>query len=165
MEPASCSAKSLELSSGSSRLRPVSDLVFKIRNDFDDLPAVASAATQFLEKNEIPPDVIFAANLAIEEIVTNTIKYGYGDMLEHEIAIRLSLTTDALKIEICDDGNEFDPFSQPEPNLRIPCNQREIGGLGIHFVRNMLDAFAYVRRDGRNIVSLTKRLERERKGD
>jgi hypothetical protein len=38
----------------------VSDLVFKIRNDFDDLPAVASAATQFLETNEIPTDVIFA---------------------------------------------------------------------------------------------------------
>ena len=44
-------------------------------------PQLPARQRSFLRANEIPPDVIFAANLAIEEIVTNTIKYGYGDML------------------------------------------------------------------------------------
>ena len=63
------------------RLRPfaVPDIVFKINSDFEDFPAAADAATQFLEGNNASEGVIFAANLAIEEIVTNTIKYGYDD--------------------------------------------------------------------------------------
>jgi serine/threonine-protein kinase RsbW len=136
----------------------VPDFAFTIRNNFDELPAAAGAATQFLESNNASTEVIFAANLAIEEIVTNTIKYGYNDALQHEIAIRLSLTKRVLWIEICDDGNEFDPFSQPEPNICLPANERQIGGLGIHFLRNMLDTCTYVRREEQNIVSLSKKL-------
>ena len=136
----------------------MADFVLNINNDFDDLPAAGAAATQFLESNNASSEVIFATTLAIEEIVTNTIKFGYDDDLKHEITIRLSLTESTLRIEICDDGNEFDPFNQPEPDIRLPCHERQIGGLGIHFVRNMLDTCAYIRRDGRNIVSLSKKL-------
>ena len=70
----------------------MADFVLKINSDFDDLPAAADATTQFLESNNASPDVIFAANLAIEEIVTNIIKYGYDDALKHEITVRLALT-------------------------------------------------------------------------
>jgi serine/threonine-protein kinase RsbW len=136
----------------------VPDLAFKIRNDFDDLPAVAVATAQFLETNNASSEVVYAANLAIEEIVTNTIKYAYRDTLQHEITIRLSLTDSALEIEISDDGSEFDPFILPEPDLRLSCHERKTGGLGIHFVRNMLDACTYVRKEGRNVVRVTKRL-------
>jgi serine/threonine-protein kinase RsbW len=136
----------------------VPELAFKIRNDFDELSAVAAATAQFLKTNNISSEVVFAANLAIEEIVTNTIKYAYSDTLQHEITIGLRLTTSTLEIEICDDGNAFDPFSQPDPDLGLPFGERKIGGLGIHLVRNTLDACTYARRDGRNIVRLTKKL-------
>jgi anti-sigma regulatory factor (Ser/Thr protein kinase) len=136
----------------------VPDLAFKIRNDFADLPAAAVATAQFLEANNASSEIVYAANLAIEEIVTNTIKYAYRDTLQHEITIRLSLTESALEIEICDDGSEFDPFIQPEPDLRPSCHERKAGGLGIHFVRNMLDACTYVRKEGHNIVRVSKRL-------
>jgi anti-sigma regulatory factor (Ser/Thr protein kinase) len=136
----------------------VSDFVLKINSDFDDLPAAADAATQFLESNKASPDVIFAANLAIEEIVTNIIKYGYDDALKHEITVRLDVTENMLNIEICDDGKEFNPFNQPEPDISLSPEEPQIGGLGIHFVRKMLDACAYDRRDGRNIVKLSKKL-------
>jgi anti-sigma regulatory factor (Ser/Thr protein kinase) len=119
---------------------------------------VAAATAQFLKTNNISSEVTFAANLAIEEIVTNAIKYAYSDTLEHEITIGLRLTTSILEIEICDDGNAFDPFSQPDPDLGNTFGERKIGGLGIHLVRNTLDACTYARRDGRNIVRLTKEL-------
>jgi serine/threonine-protein kinase RsbW len=151
-------AKSLARYSALKGGSSVPDLVFTIRNNFDDLPGAARAVTRFLEANHASPEVAFAAHLAIEEIVTNTIKYAYRDTLDHEIAIRLSLTENTLEIEISDDGNDFNPFTQPEPDLSLPRQQRQIGGLGIHFVRNMLDAYTYLRRNGRNIVSLTKRL-------
>ena len=139
-------------------LSPVPDIVFIINSDFDDLPAAADAATQFLEGNNASEGVIFAANLAIEEIVTNTIKYGYDDARKHEIIVRLEVTENSLNIEICDDGREFNPFNEPEPNVSLRSDEPQIGGLGVHFVRKMLDTCAYDRREGRNIVKLSKKL-------
>jgi serine/threonine-protein kinase RsbW len=136
----------------------VPEIVLTINSDFADLPAAAEAATQFLEGNNAAGDVIFAANLAIEEIVTNTIKYGYDDTRKHEIVVCLELTDNMLNIEICDDGKEFNPFNQPEPDISLRSDEPPIGGLGVHFVRKMLDTCAYDRRDGRNIVKLSKKL-------
>ena len=133
-------------------------LAFKVRNDLNDLRGVAAATTEFLETNRASPEVIFAANLAIEEMVSNTIKYGYSDGLEHQIEIQLLLGASDLEIEICDDGGPFDPFAYPAPRPSPPGDKRQAGGLGIHFVRNILDGFNYVRREGQNIVRLTKRL-------
>jgi serine/threonine-protein kinase RsbW len=136
----------------------VANLVFTIRNDLDGLAEAADAAISFLEANHAPREVVFTAHLAIEEIVSNTIKYGYQDTRRHEMTIRLTLTESALEIEITDDGKAFNPFAHPQPDFSLPSDLRPIGGLGIHFVRHMLDTCAYVRRDGQNIVRLTKKL-------
>jgi anti-sigma regulatory factor (Ser/Thr protein kinase) len=133
-------------------------LALKIRNDLNDLAGLAVATTEFLESNGASPEVIFAANLAIEEMVSNTIKYAYSDGLEHQIGIQLSLGAHALEIELCDDGCPFDPCTYPTPPPSAVSEKREAGGLGIHFVRNILDSFNYVRREGENVVKLTKRL-------
>ncbi len=136
----------------------MADLVLTIRNDLDEISEAAKVTTRFLEANNASPEVVFAANLAIEEIVTNAIKYAFSDTKQHEMTVRLCLTESALEIEITDDGNEFDPFAHPPPDLSLPSIQHPIGGLGIHFVRNMLDVCSYVREEGRNIVRLTKKL-------
>ena len=128
-----------------------------MRNDLNDLPEVAAATTEFLKSNGASSEVIFAANLAIEEMVSNTIKYGYTDRFEHPIEIELLLQANALEIEIRDDGRPFDPCSYPTPHSP-PSNDERAGGLGIHFVRNILDGFNYVRHERQNIVKLTKRL-------
>ena len=133
-------------------------LALKIPNDLNTLSGIAVAATEFLESKGASREVIFAANLAIEEMVSNTIKYGYSDDLQHQIEIQLALSTNVLEIEIRDDGRPFDPFANPPPNPAPPGDKRKAGGLGIHFVRNILDGFNYMRREGQNVVRLTKRL-------
>lgn len=136
-----------------------SDLTLRLPNSFDALSTAAEDTTNFLEAHSAPPDAVFAANLAIEELVTNIIKYGYDDPDAHEILIRLAVTDRDLSIEISDDGHAFNPFDQPEPDTSLPAEDRPIGGLGIHFVRNMLDGCAYCRDAGRNTVTLTKNFE------
>lgn len=133
-------------------------LAFKIRNDLNDLRGVSVATTEFLESNGASPEAIFAANLAIEEMVSNTIKYGYSDGLQHHIEIGVLCSGTALEIEIRDDGRQFDPCAYAPPSPTPLGDERKAGGLGIHFVRNMLDGFNYARREGQNIVKLTKRL-------
>lgn len=133
-------------------------LTLRIRNHFDELPALAETVERFLQEHSAGTDAVFAANLALEELVTNIVKYGYDDTDEHEIAIDLDIKNGVLHLSISDDGHPFNPFDQPEPDTTRPAEEREIGGLGIHFVRNMLDTHAYERRDGRNVVTLTKAL-------
>lgn len=135
----------------------MAELILSIRNSLGELSVAANSATQFLQSMNVSRGVIFAANLAIEEIITNTIKYGYDDELAHEIVLRLDLSESVLRIEISDDGREFNPFDQPEPALVPSPEGPSIGGLGIHFVRKMLDSRAYCRRGGRNIIKLSKR--------
>lgn len=133
-------------------------LSLTLHNDYSELPRISEAVTEFLERLSGSIDAIFAANLAIEELVTNIIKYGYDDQDRHEIGLDLSAENGSVKIEIRDDGHEFNPFDQPEPDTSLPAEEREIGGLGIHFVRNMLDSYAYQRVNGQNIVTLSKKL-------
>ena len=107
-------------------------------------------------RRNISSQAIFAANLAIEEIVSNVLKYGYHDASEHEITIGLTLAENTLEIEISDDGRAFDPFNQPVAHASHAAHR--IGGLGIHLIRNMLDRCEYKRHNGRNIIRLTKGL-------
>ncbi len=84
---------------------------------------------QLLESNHAPSEVIFAANLAIEENATNIIKYGYEDDPKHEIAIGLEMTENLLIIEISDDGKEFNPFDRPEADILLPTKEPKIAVL------------------------------------
>jgi len=134
------------------------ETTLRLRNDFSELSALADATTNFLEENQTSLDVVFAANLAIEELVTNIIKYGYDDDAMHEISVHIAKNADTVHIRVCDDGHEFNPFDHPEPDTTLPVEQREIGGLGIHFVRNMLDSCDYRREGDTNIVTIIKKL-------
>ena len=132
------------------------ETLLRLQNDFSELPAAAEQISEFLESREAAPDVVFAANLAVEELVTNIIKYGYDDAGKHEVIVRLSLEGTRLQIVIEDDGHEFNPFDRPAPDIHAPVEEREIGGLGIHFVKNLLDSCDYRREGARNIVTLIK---------
>lgn len=107
-----------------------------------------------------PPARAFAIPLSLEEMITNAIKYGYADRGAHCIDVELTLGSDHALLEISDDGQAFDPFDIPAPDTSLPMEERPIGGLGIHLVKNMMDHCEYTREEGRNIVRLTKRFDR-----
>ncbi len=130
---------------------------YTIQGNLPDLSRVAELMTSFLEEHGAPPAAVFAANLAVEEIVTNTIKYGHFPDANPGIAVSLSVLTDHVEVVIEDEAAAFDPFAVATPDTSSPLAEREVGGLGIHLIRNMLDTFSYERREHRNIIRLTKR--------
>lgn len=136
----------------------MAEITLTCRNSFGELPALSEKATRFLEEHGASGPAVFAANLAIEELVTNIVKYGYDDTDEHQIAVRLAIADGVLELQIQDDGHEFNPFDQPVPDTSLAAEERDIGGLGIHFIRNMLDSYRHEHRDGCNIVTVTKKL-------
>ena len=127
-----------------------------LANDLAEIAGVAERVEAFCEARDISPAVGYAVNLSIDELLTNTISYGYGDDGPHRIDIALSLDGDAVTVVISDESAPFDPTQIREPDTEATLDEREIGGLGIHLVSQMMDGFAYRYEDGRNIVTLTK---------
>lgn len=133
-------------------------LHLKIGNSFDAIPPANDTATAWLEANDVSPGAAYLANLAIEELVTNSIKYGYDDQAQHLIEVTLALENGNLVITVVDDGHAFDPLAATTPDMALPVVDRPIGGLGIHLLRKMSDTMTYERRENLNRVTLTKKL-------
>jgi serine/threonine-protein kinase RsbW len=128
----------------------------EVPNHRDAIAPAMEAAEAWLEKQNAPSKVAYFVNLAIEEVVTNCIQYGYGDDLEHTIVINLTVAEEMLTMQIVDDGLPFDPLAAPEPDFSVAIHHRTEGGLGIHLLRNLADRVAYNRVDGTNRLTLVK---------
>lgn len=115
-------------------------------------------AESWLAGRSVSFEAMYLASLAIEELVTNCIKYGYDDPKEHAIDFIFSVEDGALRIEAIDDGNPFNPLEAPGPDLSVAIENRPIGGLGLHLLRELADDMSYERRDGTNRLRLTKRM-------
>jgi serine/threonine-protein kinase RsbW len=133
----------------------------KIKNNLEELNKLTSIVEEFCEKNDIGMKMTFQLNLIFEEIITNIVNYGYSDNFSHEVVIELELEEDLLKCTISDDGISFDPLIVEKPKLDEGVEERKIGGLGIHFVKSMINDISYKRNDGRNILGFTKKINRE----
>ncbi len=134
-------------------------LELMIENDLAQLAVVRDQVESFAKRENLSHEVGFAAKLALEELLTNTISYGYGDKSAQFIDIRLEVRGDHLIIRTADDGLAFDPRTAKEPNTQSSLEDREIGGLGVHLVKNLMDGFEYRHKDGKNHVTLRKRLK------
>ncbi|MGE0666743.1 MAG: ATP-binding protein [Sphingomonadales bacterium] len=128
-------------------------------NDLADLGALPPQLEAFAERANLPPDVAMHIDVVLDELLVNTISYGYPD--SRAGTIRLSIRVgDDVTIVIEDDGDPFDPLSVAPPDLDADLDDRQLGGLGVHFVRTMMDAVDYRRIDGINRLTLTKQLSR-----
>lgn len=96
-------------------------------------------------------------NLALEELVTNTISYGCSDGREHAITISLHLEGADLHMRVEDDAMAFNPLEREAPDLNAPLEERPIGGLGVHLVRKLMDDVRYERTGTHNVLSMRKR--------
>jgi anti-sigma regulatory factor (Ser/Thr protein kinase) len=97
-------------------------------------------------------------HLMLDEVVSNVIKYGYDDGLEHHIRVDVAIDGDHVTIRVEDDGKPFNPLDAPHPNLDAPIEQRPIGGLGVFIVKTVADSVDYRRDAGRNVVTMRKRI-------
>lgn len=126
-------------------------------NDMGDLGRLPPQLEAFAEQAELPPDVAMHIDIVLDELLANTISYGYPDGRAGRISLRLQVGRD-VTIVIEDDGDAFDPLSAAPPDLDSDLEHRQIGGLGVHFVRTMMDSVDYQRIDGVNRLTLTKQL-------
>jgi len=133
----------------------VREIDLRLRNDGMEIRQLASTLEYIGGLSNIPSKALFRLNLAIDELLTNTISYGYPDAREAEINVRLRHTGDRLEVRLADDGIPFDPLTLPDPDTTSDLDQRAVGGLGVHLVRTLMDGVTYERDHHQNIVTLT----------
>lgn len=138
-------------------------LFVEIDNDIAEIARLSSLIDGFAERHRLPEAVVFHLKLAFDELLTNIISYGFHDGRRHKISASMTFETDMadgdrLAAEIIDDGIAFDPLSCAAPDLDQPLEDRAIGGLGIHFIRSVMDDVAYHRSQGRNHFKMIKKV-------
>ena len=129
-----------------------------IVNRLDELARVTGLVDQLAVAHRLSPDVVADMNVALDEILSNIITHAYADDGVHEIRIRLTVYDDVLVAEVEDDGRPFDPVKASPPKPGASLRERSIGGLGIHFVKNLMTEVTYSRTRDRNHLLLKKRL-------
>ncbi|MCR6502756.1 ATP-binding protein [Shinella sp. CPCC 101442] len=140
------------------RGRLAQETVFSIGNTHGDIQAAGEKVRRFLEMNGTSEEDLTGIDVALDEVLTNTVNYGFEDGNAHEILLSLAVDAGHLTIEVQDDGRPFDPLGIPAPDLDADLESRQIGGLGMHFVRTLLDRVSYERRNGWNVLKLEKQL-------
>ena len=129
---------------------------FVIENQIGELSSLAGKIDDLAEEWEFPQELAMNINLVIEEAVSNIIFYAFNDNDKHEIEISISGKNNRLTIKITDDGIPFNPLLQKQPDINLPAEEREVGGLGIFLISQIMDEMDYDRKEKKNILTLTK---------
>jgi anti-sigma regulatory factor (Ser/Thr protein kinase) len=136
------------------RAQPDNSFERRFLNRLEELNRVTEEAVRFVEQCGVGERAVYVANLAIEELATNILKYGYDDTAAHEILLRIEILEGELLVVLEDDGHAFNPIAAPEPDVVQPAEERPPGGLGIYLIRNLAERLEYERRDGRNRLTV-----------
>ena len=130
---------------------------FTIENRPESLAALTTKIESLGETYAVGARVLTQMQVALDEIISNIIKYGWSDGGAHEIELQLAFCDDQLVATISDDGAMFDPRSAPAAPLPDTAGKRKPGGIGVHLVKQLVDTIDYARVDGRNRTTLIKR--------
>ena len=122
----------------------------------DNLCTVIGFVSAELEPYECPPDLQGQIDMAVEEIFINIANYSYHPG-SGKVSIGISAGEEAV-IRFEDTGKPYNPMKQPDPELDKPLSEREIGGLGVFLVKQLMDEIEYTRLDNKNVLIIRKRI-------
>lgn len=132
----------------------------RVRGSLGGIKAAAGDLERFSAENHLDASAVWPFQVSLDEMLSNTVRCGYGDAPgEHEIEVRFHLSDGLLEVVLIDDGAPFNPLEAKEPDTTQPLEERAGGGLGIFLVRRLMDEVRYERLEGRNVLTLRKRVE------
>jgi serine/threonine-protein kinase RsbW len=114
----------------------------EVTSKIDNLPVIVDFVGEKLTKFRADAATISRVQLAVDEASTNIIKYAYEEK-EGLLKLIMELSGDELIITLINWGKPFDPASIPPPDFDAALEDRKIGGLGMHFIRKLMDEVSY----------------------
>ena len=138
---------------------PKKSYSFELKSSLSELDRLCQNLETFGDKFGFSKKLIFEINLALDELFTNIISYGFKDDKEHIISVTLTPEKDGLCLCIEDDGTPFNPIDFETPDVACAVEDCKIGGLGIHIMKKLMDEVCYERCGGKNVLNLKKKIE------
>ena len=129
-----------------------------IKNDISEISKLAIFIDELSEELDFTPELNFNLNLVLEEAVSNVILYAYGKEEQKEISLVAQSCDNNLVFVLTDSGTEFDPTKVPDADITLSAEEREIGGLGIFLIRQIMDKVDYQRIGEKNVLTMRKQL-------
>ncbi len=120
--------------------------------ELGNLEEVQAAVERFAEREDLSTKASYALSLCLEELLTNVVMHGGGPEKGTTIGLVMLREGDQVRVTIEDNGMAYDPTETPEPDLDALLEDRPIGGLGVHLVRELAQQFDYSHVDGKNRV-------------
>ncbi len=133
----------------------------ELKNNLSELDHLCQTCEEIGRSIGISDKSIFEMNLALDELFTNIISYGFQDQQEHTIKIVITIEGDLLHMCIEDDGLPFNPLASKTPDFQCGIEECKIGGLGIHLIRKLMDDVQYQRLADKNILVLKRKIQKQ----
>ena len=129
-----------------------------LHNKIPELDKLHPFLSGFFEENGLEMSVFPKISLAIEEALANVIMYAYPESQDGLVSLVASVADSTLYFKICDSGKQFNPLLHQESNLSSKLEERSIGGLGIHIIKEVMDALEYEYNDFQNTLLMSKKI-------
>ena len=129
-----------------------------LRNDISQISLLEGFVDKVAEEVNMDPSTALSLNLALEEAVTNVIMYAYPEGQEGEVELEARVLKNKLEFMLSDSGTPFDPTTAPEVDVDARLEERRIGGLGIHLIRNIMDSVSYEWTGSKNKLLMIKNI-------
>ena len=133
----------------------------RIKNQISELEKVAQFVEEIGEELGLSMELQMNLNLVMEEMVTNVIFYAYPEGEVADIELLAKSDGKELTFVLSDQGKEFDPTAKEDTDLDVNPADRELGGMGIFIVKNIMNKVTYQRLEGKNLLTMTKGIEDE----
>ena len=132
--------------------------ILTLDSDLGELERLKTFIDAFCEAESVREEACFQLQIILEELVFNAMKYGRCEPKEGAIQLMMRGQGDEVNAILSDTGIGFNPLEVPPPDLTGNVRDRQVGGLGIHLVRNLVQSIRYERRENRNFLYFTKRV-------
>lgn len=133
--------------------------ILVLENEISEINKLAVFIEKLGEELSLAPDMVFNLNLVLEEAVSNVILYAYPKGERQEIVLSAQKKDNSLIFVLTDSGKEFDPTQAPDADVTLSAEDRQIGGLGIFLIRQIMNEVEYQRIEGKNVLTLGKQLD------
>ena len=124
---------------------------------YESLAAISKFVIATAEAAGLNDKATYGLQLAVDEACSNIIEYAYEDLESQGITCTCRVSDRSITITLRDEGRPFDPEEAPEPDLCSPLEERRVGGLGLYFIRELMDEVHFsCNPDGSNVLTLVK---------
>ena len=132
-------------------------LKINLTKNISDLTMLVTKLEKFFEENNIS-SISMPMTLILEELYTNTITHGASDGRDIFIEVNLGIDKNELVMTYKDNGIPFNVLELPGPDLTASIENREVGGLGVHYVKTLTDSVEYEYLEKQNVLKMKKKL-------